>query len=93
MTQNTYDIMLGATATAYAVAGLFFLRFWRDTRDRLFAFFAFALFVLAVNRVVFAILDPVTEGAGGHQYWVRLAAFALILAAIIDKNRPRKPKA
>jgi hypothetical protein len=75
---------VGAIAAGYAVAGVFFLRFWRDTRDRLFALFALAFFVLAVNRVVGALLpapdrDPV--------YWVRFAAFAVILLAIVDKNR------
>jgi hypothetical protein len=75
---------VGAIAAGYAVAGVFFLRFWRDTRDRLFALFALALFVLAVNRVVGGLLpaparDPI--------YWVRFAAFAVILLAIVDKNR------
>jgi hypothetical protein len=84
------DLMLaGAVAAGYAVAGLLFLRFWRDTRDRLFALFAVAFFVLAVNRVAGGLLpaahrDPV--------YWVRFAAFALFLAAIVDKNRSgRRP--
>jgi hypothetical protein len=75
---------VGAIAAGYAVAGLFFLRFWRDSRDRLFALFALAFFVLAINRVVAGMLaepdrDPV--------YWVRFAAYAVILMAILDKNR------
>lgn len=79
------DLMTtGAIAAGYAVAALFFLRFWRATRDRLFALFAVAFFVLAVNRAVAGVLpddnrDPV--------YWVRFAAFAVILVAIVDKNR------
>ena len=77
-------IVVGAIATGYAVAGLFFLRFWRDTRDRLFILFAVAFFVLSANRVLGAVLpeehrDPV--------YWVRFTAFAMILLAIVDKNR------
>ena len=77
-------ISVGAIAAGYAVAGVFFLRFWRETRDRLFALFALAFFVLAANRVVGGMLpepyrDPV--------YWVRFAAFAVILVAIVDKNR------
>jgi hypothetical protein len=77
-------IVVGAIAAGYAAAGLFFLRFWRDTRDRLFALFAVAFLVLSVNRVAGGLLagpdrDPV--------YWVRFAAFAVILAAIVDKNR------
>ena len=30
------QILLGANAMASLVVGLFFLRFWRDTRDRFF---------------------------------------------------------
>jgi hypothetical protein len=81
-------VATGAIAMGYAVAGLFFLRFWRKTRDRLFAFFALALFVLAANRVGSGLLD--LRSGAEHVYWVRFAAFALILAAIVDKNRPRK---
>jgi hypothetical protein len=81
-------IMSGALAMGLAVAGLFFLRFWRDTGDRLFALFALAFFVMAVNRVQLGL----TSGPEGREwkYWVRLVAFALILVAILDKNRPRR---
>ncbi|HEY1379204.1 MAG TPA: DUF5985 family protein [Gemmataceae bacterium] len=85
-------VAVGAIALAFGVAGLFFLRFWRDTRERLFALFALAFFVLAVNRVGLAVLTPNGE-RGDHLYWVRFCAFALILVAIVDKNRGRKPPA
>lgn len=84
------EVTTGAIAMGYAVAGLFFLRFWRKTRDRLFALFALAFFVLAANRVGGVAL-AIPPGTTEHVYWVRFAAFALILAAIVDKNRPRKP--
>jgi hypothetical protein len=83
-------ISAGALAMGFGVAGLFFLRFWRDTRDRLFAFFALAFFVLAVNRVGTA-LYPDPADRGDYLYWVRLIAFLVILLAIIDKNRSRRP--
>ena len=86
------QLVTGAIGMGYAVAGLFFLRFWRDTRDRLFGLFALALFVLAVNRVVVPAVLPADSRES--VYWVRLAAFSLILAAVIDKNRrPRRPAA
>ena len=79
---------VGAIAAGYAVSGVFFLRFWRDTRDRLFALFAVAFLVLAVNRVVGGLLPP----ADRHSiYWVRFAAFAVLLLAIVDKNRSGRP--
>lgn len=82
-------IFAGALAMGFAVAGLFFLRFWRDTGDRLFAFFALAFLVLAVNRLG-AGLDPVFAGRGDHLYWVRFFAFLVILLAVIDKNRSQR---
>lgn len=82
-------ITVGVVAAGYAVAAMFFLRFWRDTGDRLFGLFALAFFVLAVNRIGVGLL-AVTSEHGDKLYWVRFAAFALILLAIIDKNRPRR---
>jgi hypothetical protein len=85
------QLMIGAIAMGFLVAGLFFLRFWRETRDRLFALFAVSFFVLAVNRVGIGI--AVGSGhTGDYLYWVRFLAFALILAAILDKNRSREPR-
>ncbi len=82
-------LLLGALAMAFAVAGLFFLRFWRDTGDRLFVFFAMAFFIMAVNRFGLALASR--EGLHGDAlYWVRFIAFAIILIAIVDKNRSRK---
>jgi hypothetical protein len=79
-------VVTGAIAMGYAVAGLFFLRFWRKSRDRLFALFALAFFVLSANRVGSAV-----AAEADYVYWVRFAAFALILAAVVDKNRPIRP--
>lgn len=79
------ELVIGAVAMGFAVAAVFFLRFWRDTRDRLFAFFAVAFVVMAFNRLGLAsAMDEVDRG--DYLYWVRLAAFAIILIAILDKN-------
>jgi hypothetical protein len=84
------NLVTGAIAMGYGVAGLFFFRFWRKSRDRLFALFALAFFILAVNRVGSVVLG-IKAGEVDAVYWIRLTAFALILVAIVDKNRPRKP--
>jgi hypothetical protein len=68
------------------VAALFFLRFWVQSRDRLFAMFALAFAVLALNRGVLAGLDETNE-ARTYVYLARLLAFLLIAVAIVDKNR------
>jgi hypothetical protein len=38
----SYDFVAGAVTMGFAVAGLFFLRFWRRTTDGLFLAFAAA---------------------------------------------------
>lgn len=80
------ELLMGGIAMASAVAALFFLRFWRDTGDRLFAIFSIAFLLLAITRVGLALSSEPTEGQT-HWYWVRLAAFVLIFLAIVDKNR------
>jgi uncharacterized membrane protein HdeD (DUF308 family) len=70
------------------VAALFFLRFWKETSDRLFALFAVAFAVLGVNRVLLTYFEEPHE-ARTLLYLVRLLAYLLMLAAIVDKNRAR----
>jgi hypothetical protein len=82
---NTF--ILGAVVMACGVAGLFFLRFWRRTRDRLFAIFAAAFWLLGFNWLLLAFTDPDAETRRVVLYTLRLLAFVLILIAIIDKNR------
>ena len=86
---STGDLNLflwGASAAASWAAGLLFLRFWRETRDRFFALFAAAFWCLTLNWTGLALTDPRDE-ARTLFFLVRLVAFLLIGAAIIDKNR------
>ena len=50
--------MLGALVMACFVAGLFFLRFWRKTRDRLFMIFAIAFWLMGVNWLALSFSNP-----------------------------------
>jgi hypothetical protein len=70
----------------YAAIAAFFLRFWRDTRDRLFFLFACAFAILGAQRALIALTAAGTTGPL-WLYGLRLFAFLLILAAIADKNR------
>jgi hypothetical protein len=79
----------GATALGCLVAGLFFLRFWRTTTDRLFWWFALAFMILAIDFTVLGLVPLATEWRV-YVYGVRLLAFCLILYGIIEKNRPAK---
>jgi hypothetical protein len=82
------EFLAGGSALAAAAIALFFLRFWRQTGDRFFLLFALAFAVFAGNRTALAAIDPEDES----RWWIyllRLAAFVLILVAVVDKNRPR----
>lgn len=80
------DFVSGLITMGFFVAGLFFFRFWRNTDDQLFAFFALAFWVLAANQALTAFsLIPLEERT--WLYLLRLAAFSLILLAILLKNR------
>ncbi|HEX9001446.1 MAG TPA: DUF5985 family protein [Blastocatellia bacterium] len=81
-------MLLGANAALSLIVGLFFLRSWRDTRDRFFLFFALAFAVEGLNRMALGLTDPAQEDEP-YFYLVRLFSFLLILAAIVDKNRKK----
>ncbi len=81
-----YAFLSGAITLGFLFAGLFFLRFWRRTSDGLFLAFALAFWLLGLNQALLAFSHvPVEERT--WLYLLRLAAFALILIAIVFKNR------
>ena len=81
-----YEVISGALMMACLVTGLFFIRFWKKTYDRLFLIFSFGFFLLAVERLVLGYLGNRSEPTP-EVYYIRLAAFLMILIGIIDKNR------
>lgn len=80
------EIISGALVMGYFVASLFFLRFWKESRDRLFLAFAVAFALLATQRLALSLSTSPNE-APLLFYGLRLLAFVVILAAIVDKNR------
>jgi hypothetical protein len=84
------DFVSGATMAAAFVIAVIFFRYWRRGRDRLFLGFALGFAVFAVSRLILAFLDEDDEGRI-FVYGLRLLAFLLILAAIVDKNRGEPP--
>lgn len=79
-------LVSGAIVMGYATCALFFLRFWHQTRDRLFLVFSLAFWLLGLQRMALMLAEPAAEARTGL-YLVRLLAFLLILAGIADKNR------
>lgn len=83
------DMLLGAVAMAAIIAGLFFLRFWRSTRDRFFLYFALSFWIEGLSRIHFGIVGAVREDVPIY-YLIRLLSYGLILIAILEKNLPRR---
>jgi hypothetical protein len=83
----SYDFIAGAVTMGYVVAGLFFLRFWRRTRDPLFRAFAVAFWLLGLGQALLSFAAVLVEDRS-WLYLIRLLAFLIILGAIIRKNRP-----
>jgi hypothetical protein len=81
-----FHFLSGGLTMGFLVAGLFFLRFWKRTRDGLFIAFALAFWLLGLTQALLALSNiPVEERS--WLYLLRLAAFALILVSIWLKNR------
>jgi hypothetical protein len=76
----------GALAMGYAMAALFFTRFWRRTGVALFGWFALAFGLLAAQRLALILFDRAPD-AFPWSHVVRLAAFLLILTGIALQNR------
>ena len=75
----------GVIAMGFLTAGAFFLRFWRRTRDPLFMAFSAAFVLLAINQAI-AALTTLGRDEIGWVWLLRLAAFCLIIAAVVWKN-------
>ena len=79
------EFLSGAVTMGFIVAALFFLRFWRKTDDRFFLGFAIAFGLMALNQALAQWIGAADERVG-YTYLLRVLAFLLILAAIVDKN-------
>ena len=84
------SFLSGATAAGFVLASVFFLRFWGRTQDGLFAAFSAAFLLFAANQTMITLGGVPSE----YQSWVyllKLAAFALLILAIISQNLGRRP--
>ena len=86
MSAQVIVFLQGICALAASAIGLVFLRFWRETRDRLFAYFAVGFWLLSASWVLLGLTNPTAESRP-YIYGLRLVASLLIIAAVIDKNR------
>lgn len=84
------SFLAGMIVAGFALAGLFFLKFWKRTREELFLAFTAAFWLLGITQALLTFSDvPVEERT--WLYLLRLTAFLLILGAIWRKNTRRAP--
>ena len=80
------DFLRGALAMAALSIGLFFVRYWRATRDRLFLMLSAAFWLLGLHWTLATLAPEV----GAYSHVVRFAAYVLIALGVIDKNRRKE---
>jgi hypothetical protein len=84
MSDTVLTFLSGLISMGFAITALFFLKFWRDTGDRLFLMFAAAFALFAIEQAGLGL------GIGGEDsisaYLLRLAAFCAIVLGIGLKN-------
>lgn len=91
---NTVFFLSGVCTATFSASALFFLKFWRTSRDPFFLYFAVACLLIALERFMTLFVEgtssplvtPATE-ASSWVYLIRLGAFVIISVAILAKNR------
>lgn len=76
----------GVVTALSGVVALFFLKFWRQTRDALFVGFALAFGLLSLHFAVLGLFAPAST-LQPYGFLLRLAAFLCIMGGIVAKNR------
>jgi hypothetical protein len=79
------SFLSGLITMGFVIAALFFFRFWKKTQDTLFVTFGLAFLLLALNQALIGLSD-VSGEERSLLYIPRLAAFALLIVAIVGKN-------
>jgi type IV secretory pathway component VirB8 len=90
MNHDVITFLQAVCATGAWACGVFFLRFWRQSGDALFAFFGCAFWLLAASWTLLALLAPLEE-TRPYVYGLRLIAFGLMIAGMVLKNRESAP--
>ena len=78
-------MLLSAISMASLVAAMFFLRFWKKTRDKFFLWFAVSFAIEGINRAALGLSQDPNEGQPFF-YIIRFLSYLLIVIAIVSKN-------
>ncbi|MEP7306676.1 MAG: DUF5985 family protein [Acidobacteriota bacterium] len=76
----------GVVAMGCAAAALVFLRFWRESDDRVAFAFALALGIFAIDYTLLGLV-PIADERRAYVFVPRLLGFAAILWGIVEKHR------
>ena len=87
---NLVPLTSGAIIMGYAVAALFFIKFWRRTRDILFLAFAVAFLLMATTPLLTIVMKVPREEQSPF-YLLRLLAFLILIVAVVAKSAARSP--
>ena len=79
-------LLNGAAAMACLAVGTFFLRFYRESEDRLFAFLAVGFWTFAINYAALALL-PLADERRTYAFVLRLIGFLAVLMGFALKDR------
>ena len=80
-----FQFLSGMTTAGFLIAALFFFRFWRRTKDSLFANFGVSFILFAIGQAA-SLVANVPHDDKTWVYLLRLAGFILLLVAIFCKN-------
>jgi hypothetical protein len=82
------EFFSGLVTAGFAVASLFFFRFWSRAKDGLFLGFALCFALLAISQALSTLLGLPQEERSWI-YLIRMAAFLILIFAILRKNMAR----
>jgi peptidoglycan/LPS O-acetylase OafA/YrhL len=82
---DPYAFLSGVLTLGYIILGMFFLKFWKRTRDSLFIMFAWAFWLMATNQFAISVSGSYDLDVQ-WTYILRLLAFVLITLGIVRKN-------
>jgi hypothetical protein len=91
--ETLYNFLLGVLVTCGLAIGLFFVRFWRSSGERLFLWFAVGFVLLGASWAAVAA-QPAGRQTYAEAWWqvylLRLAAYVVIIWGVVEKNRGRR---
>jgi hypothetical protein len=76
----------GVSAMACVAVATFFVRFWRESEDRIFGCLALAFWIFAINYTLLGLL-PDPDERRAYAFVLRLIGFVAILVGIVAKGR------